>query len=160
MEVVCCIRSWKSYSLHQLMVEHMPYLMLYLKTTVSFWNIWPWLTSGVETFEMCIDLFEIQDRKDSFGFLKSCWPVRYWEAVTQLHVMYSKWADAFSQFQGFADVTLKAAREKKDEEKEKQLGRAGDVCWMWDGEMWGISVSLLRLHSDDCRVLNLTCSIS
>ena len=37
--------------------------------------------------------------------------------------MYSKWADAFSQFQGFAEVTLKAAREKKDEEKEKQLGR-------------------------------------
>jgi len=35
--------------------------------------------------------------------------------------MYSKWADAFSQFQGFADVTLKAAREKKDEEKEKRI---------------------------------------
>lgn len=70
------------------------------------------------------------------------WPVRYWEAVTQLHVMYSKWADAFSQFQGFADVTLKAAREKKDEEKEKQLGR-GDVAG--DVEMWGISVSLLSL---------------
>ena len=35
---------------------------------------------------------------------------RYWEAVTQLHVMYSKWADAYSQFQGFAEVTLKAAK--------------------------------------------------
>lgn len=47
---------------------------------------------------------------------------RYWEAVTQLHVMYSKWADAFSQFQGFAQVTVKAAQEKNDEEKVKPLG--------------------------------------
>eukprot|EP00913_Durusdinium_trenchii_P005551 g5172.t1 len=46
---------------------------------------------------------------------------RYWEAVTQLHVMYSKWHDAFSQFQGFAEVTLKAAKEKKDEAKIKLI---------------------------------------
>lgn len=46
---------------------------------------------------------------------------RYWEAVTQLHVMYSKWADAFSQFYGFSEVTLKAAKEKKDEEKVKRI---------------------------------------
>ena len=53
---------------------------------------------------------------------------RYWEAVTQLHVMYSKWADAFSQFYGFSEVTLKAAKEKKDEEKVKPLGYAD-----WEG---------------------------
>ena len=55
--------------------------------------------------------------------------------------MYSKWADAFSQFQGFAEVTLKAAREKKDEEKEKQLGR--DVAG--DGRCGVSIVSLLSL---------------
>ncbi|CAK8989364.1 SET domain-containing protein [Durusdinium trenchii] len=37
---------------------------------------------------------------------------RYWEAVTQLHFMYSKWADAFSQFQAFAEVTRKNVQEK------------------------------------------------
>ena len=34
---------------------------------------------------------------------------RYWEAVTELHFMYSKWADAFSQFQAFVEVTKRAA---------------------------------------------------
>lgn len=37
---------------------------------------------------------------------------RYWEAVTQLHFMYSKFADAFSQFQAFAEVTRKNVQEK------------------------------------------------
>eukprot|EP00434_Breviolum_minutum_P031654 symbB.v1.2.027991.t1/scaffold2917.1/size67260/6 len=37
---------------------------------------------------------------------------RYWEAVTQLHFMYSKWADAFSQFQAFSEVTRKNVQEK------------------------------------------------
>ena len=48
--------------------------------------------------------------------------------MTQLHVMYSKWADAFSQFYGFSEVTLKAAKEKKDEEKVKPPGYAH-----WEG---------------------------
>jgi hypothetical protein len=29
---------------------------------------------------------------------------RYWEAVTQLHFMYSKYADAYQQFYAFAEV--------------------------------------------------------
>ena len=29
---------------------------------------------------------------------------RYWEAVTQLHFMYSKFADAFQQFYAFAEA--------------------------------------------------------
>lgn len=46
---------------------------------------------------------------------------RYWEAVTQLHFMYSKWADAFSQFQAFAEVTRRAAKEKGDPKKEERI---------------------------------------
>lgn len=34
---------------------------------------------------------------------------RYWEAVTQLHFMYSKWADAYSQIFAFASVTIQRA---------------------------------------------------
>eukprot|EP00930_Biecheleria_cincta_P014378 TRINITY_DN12390_c0_g1_i1.p1 TRINITY_DN12390_c0_g1~~TRINITY_DN12390_c0_g1_i1.p1 ORF type:complete len:416 (-),score=56.89 TRINITY_DN12390_c0_g1_i1:120-1367(-) len=31
---------------------------------------------------------------------------RYWEAATQLHIMYSKWLDAFIQFDAFACATI------------------------------------------------------
>jgi len=31
---------------------------------------------------------------------------RYWEAVSQQHFMYSKWADAYSQFLAFANTTI------------------------------------------------------
>eukprot|EP00435_Cladocopium_sp_Y103_P036500 s440_g9.t1 len=48
---------------------------------------------------------------------------RYWEAVTQLHFMYSKWADAFSQFQAFAEVTRKAATDKGDQAKADRILR-------------------------------------
>jgi predicted membrane chloride channel (bestrophin family) len=34
---------------------------------------------------------------------------RYWEAVGQLHLMYSKWCDAFSQLVAFASVTTERA---------------------------------------------------
>ncbi|CAE7884618.1 UPF0187 protein [Symbiodinium microadriaticum] len=39
---------------------------------------------------------------------------RFWEAVTHLHMMYSKWMDAFAQFQAFAEITAKAAFEEGD----------------------------------------------
>jgi len=39
---------------------------------------------------------------------------RYWEAVTQLHNMYSKWTDTFTQFQAFAEVSRLAAVSKGD----------------------------------------------
>lgn len=42
---------------------------------------------------------------------------RYWEAVTQLHFMYSKWTDAFSLFQAFAEVTKMAAEKSNNESK-------------------------------------------
>ena len=45
------------------------------------------------------------------------------QAVTQLHFMYSKWADAFSQFQAFAEVTRKAALEKGDQTKADRIER-------------------------------------
>mmetsp|Transcript_635 Transcript_635/g.1708 ORF Transcript_635/g.1708 Transcript_635/m.1708 type:complete len:400 (+) Transcript_635:93-1292(+) len=48
---------------------------------------------------------------------------RYWEAVTQLHFMYSKWADAFSQFQAFAEVTRRAAVDKGDEKRADRIRR-------------------------------------
>lgn len=34
---------------------------------------------------------------------------RYWEAVSQLHFMYSKWGDAYSQLCAFVSVTLERA---------------------------------------------------
>lgn len=37
---------------------------------------------------------------------------RYWEAMTQLHFCYSKWADAYCQFLAFATATLNQTREK------------------------------------------------
>mmetsp|Transcript_13110 Transcript_13110/g.31274 ORF Transcript_13110/g.31274 Transcript_13110/m.31274 type:complete len:401 (-) Transcript_13110:195-1397(-) len=42
---------------------------------------------------------------------------RYWEACTQLHIMYSKWTDTFAQFQAFASVSDEAAMEKGDKRK-------------------------------------------
>ncbi|CAJ1396148.1 unnamed protein product [Effrenium voratum] len=46
---------------------------------------------------------------------------RYWEAVTQLHFMYSKFADAFSQFYAFSEVTIRAAQRKGDEDKMEDM---------------------------------------
>ena len=46
---------------------------------------------------------------------------RYWEAVTQLHIMYSKWTDTFTQFQAFAEVTRLAALSKGEKQKADSL---------------------------------------
>merc|ERR1719440_974987 len=35
---------------------------------------------------------------------------RYWEANTQLHFMYSKWADAFSQYHAFSQASIEKYR--------------------------------------------------
>eukprot|EP00930_Biecheleria_cincta_P046469 TRINITY_DN3204_c0_g1_i1.p1 TRINITY_DN3204_c0_g1~~TRINITY_DN3204_c0_g1_i1.p1 ORF type:complete len:620 (-),score=110.06 TRINITY_DN3204_c0_g1_i1:110-1714(-) len=48
---------------------------------------------------------------------------RYWEAITQLHFMYSKWTDAFSQFCAFTDVSACEHREKGALEKAEYLTR-------------------------------------
>eukprot|EP00931_Biecheleriopsis_adriatica_P117733 TRINITY_DN93219_c0_g1_i1.p1 TRINITY_DN93219_c0_g1~~TRINITY_DN93219_c0_g1_i1.p1 ORF type:complete len:598 (+),score=104.53 TRINITY_DN93219_c0_g1_i1:241-1794(+) len=42
---------------------------------------------------------------------------RYWEGVTNLHLMYSKWADSYSQFCGFVSVTLHKLRSSDPESK-------------------------------------------
>lgn len=43
---------------------------------------------------------------------------RYWEAVTHLHFMYSKWSDAYSQFCGFISVTIQRTWEKLDSDPD------------------------------------------
>merc|ERR1712032_1403763 len=48
---------------------------------------------------------------------------RYWEAMTQQHFMYSKWADAFSQFYAFAQVTLTGAEAKTGQEAYAKIQR-------------------------------------
>lgn len=57
---------------------------------------------------------------------------RYWEAVTQLHFMYSKWGDAYSQIFAFASVTIERsltqglegqAKAKRLEERLQRLLR-------------------------------------
>lgn len=47
---------------------------------------------------------------------------RYWEAVTQIQVMYSKWMDAYMQAEAFFSVTISTLTEKDPEgNKEKIL---------------------------------------
>lgn len=48
---------------------------------------------------------------------------RYWEAVTQLHFMYSKWADAYSQFYAFAAVTIQQQAVKGTAEARDKIER-------------------------------------
>lgn len=48
---------------------------------------------------------------------------RYWEAVTQLHMMYSKWSDAYSQIFAFASVTLDTAKSKDTDEARQKVAR-------------------------------------
>jgi len=48
---------------------------------------------------------------------------RYWEAMTQQHFMYSKWADAYSQFFAFATVTLSQSQAKGGQESEAKIER-------------------------------------
>lgn len=45
---------------------------------------------------------------------------RYWEAVTQLHFMYSKWADAFSQIFAFARVSVELITGDTDADRRKR----------------------------------------
>lgn len=52
---------------------------------------------------------------------------RYWEAVTQLHIMYSKWGDAFSQLIAFAGVSMSRAKAKKSEEGDSKFKRIDDL---------------------------------
>lgn len=51
---------------------------------------------------------------------------RYWEAVTQLHYMYSKFADAYSQFYAFASVTVAEARSTGGAGTEAKVQRVVD----------------------------------
>eukprot|EP00929_Paragymnodinium_shiwhaense_P002151 TRINITY_DN102357_c0_g1_i1.p1 TRINITY_DN102357_c0_g1~~TRINITY_DN102357_c0_g1_i1.p1 ORF type:complete len:611 (-),score=92.54 TRINITY_DN102357_c0_g1_i1:27-1859(-) len=55
---------------------------------------------------------------------------RYWEGITQLHIMYSKWADAYSQVVAFAKTTMDTAKSKGTEEmnaKYKRVMRLTEV---------------------------------
>jgi len=51
---------------------------------------------------------------------------RYWEAVSQLHIMYSKWADAFSQITAFSLVTIEQANASTEEGSAK-IGRVSKM---------------------------------
>lgn len=48
---------------------------------------------------------------------------RYWEAVGQLHMMYSKWGDAFAQMFAFTSFSLQNAKKKKTPEADAKGGR-------------------------------------
>mmetsp|Transcript_64629 Transcript_64629/g.140717 ORF Transcript_64629/g.140717 Transcript_64629/m.140717 type:complete len:454 (-) Transcript_64629:37-1398(-) len=48
---------------------------------------------------------------------------RYWEAATNVHSMYSKWADAYSQVAAFLGVTLKRARASNTPEAKMKRKR-------------------------------------
>lgn len=48
---------------------------------------------------------------------------RYWESVTQLHFMYSKWADAYTQMYAFAQVTIEQTEAKGGAGSVEKVGR-------------------------------------
>mmetsp|Transcript_46258 Transcript_46258/g.82131 ORF Transcript_46258/g.82131 Transcript_46258/m.82131 type:complete len:655 (-) Transcript_46258:112-2076(-) len=48
---------------------------------------------------------------------------RYWESVTQLHFMYSKWADAYTQMYAFAQVTIEQTELKGGDGAADKVGR-------------------------------------
>mmetsp|Transcript_43860 Transcript_43860/g.80347 ORF Transcript_43860/g.80347 Transcript_43860/m.80347 type:complete len:511 (+) Transcript_43860:87-1619(+) len=52
---------------------------------------------------------------------------RYWEAVTQLHIMYSKWGDAFSQLIAFSGVSMSRAKAKQTEEGDAKFKRIDEL---------------------------------
>lgn len=75
-----------------------------------------------------------------------CWH-RYWEAITHLHVMYSKWEDAFSGVYAFASVSLRNAKSVGDEDKVRRLQAAmrqteADFCLL-------SALSVQRLYQGD-----------
>lgn len=49
--------------------------------------------------------------------------VRYWEAVTQLTTMYSKWADAYTQMCAFTHVTIDKELAKRSKEGNEKIAR-------------------------------------
>jgi predicted membrane chloride channel (bestrophin family) len=51
---------------------------------------------------------------------------RYWEAATQVHFMYSKWGDAYSQIFAFATVTLDRLLAANDEDSHVKVHRVGE----------------------------------
>lgn len=52
---------------------------------------------------------------------------RYWESVTQLHFMYSKWADAYTQMYAFAQVTIEQTQAKGGEGSEGKVMRVKHI---------------------------------
>jgi len=46
---------------------------------------------------------------------------RYWEAVTQLHFMYSKWQDVYAQVLSFTTVTLEKTKMKTGQDAEAKF---------------------------------------
>mmetsp|Transcript_29674 Transcript_29674/g.54656 ORF Transcript_29674/g.54656 Transcript_29674/m.54656 type:complete len:421 (-) Transcript_29674:76-1338(-) len=48
---------------------------------------------------------------------------RYWEAVGQLHIMYSKWGDAFAQMFAFTSLSLQNAKKKGTPEADAKKRR-------------------------------------
>lgn len=52
---------------------------------------------------------------------------RYWEAVGQLHVMYSKWGDAFAQLVAFTSVTCDMAYELDTVESKQKAQRVEEI---------------------------------
>lgn len=52
---------------------------------------------------------------------------RYWEAIGQLHTMYSKWGDTFMQIIAFASVSVENARSAKTEVGEAKAKRIEDL---------------------------------
>eukprot|EP00927_Polykrikos_kofoidii_P028567 TRINITY_DN24914_c0_g1_i1.p1 TRINITY_DN24914_c0_g1~~TRINITY_DN24914_c0_g1_i1.p1 ORF type:complete len:617 (-),score=76.74 TRINITY_DN24914_c0_g1_i1:26-1711(-) len=79
---------------------------------------------------------------------------RYWEAITQLHFLYSKWTDAYSQIVAFAMSTVETATPKaeKDKDAAAKLSRVQASMRTLEGHFVLMSVLAVdRLAHGDTR---------
>eukprot|EP00931_Biecheleriopsis_adriatica_P072741 TRINITY_DN47155_c0_g1_i1.p1 TRINITY_DN47155_c0_g1~~TRINITY_DN47155_c0_g1_i1.p1 ORF type:complete len:555 (-),score=87.97 TRINITY_DN47155_c0_g1_i1:187-1851(-) len=76
---------------------------------------------------------------------------RYWEAITQLHFMYSKWADAYAQFCGFAVTTIEQTLKKGGAGSAEKAERVRDMQERLEADFVLLSAMASdRLAKGDC----------
>lgn len=76
---------------------------------------------------------------------------RYWTAVSDIHLMYAKWGDAFSQFCAFTDLAVKDARSKDDNDSRQKVHRLKEMKAKVESYLVLMSIlALEELHKGDC----------
>jgi predicted membrane chloride channel (bestrophin family) len=85
---------------------------------------------------------------------------RYWEAITQLHLMYSKWADAYMQVSAFATAAIEAAQRKQTLEGFEKSSRLDRQLMKVEQHFTVMSaLSAERLAHGDCQRMEKRCEL-